>query len=243
MIRRALLIAAVVVMPAAALSAVTLGAGVAGAKGGGTPGPMNCATTGSVTFAKPGLSYDGSTTSKSTEESKSNFSSSTGGLCGSKTIKITVISNTTPCSQSSPTPPAACSEPKAKANYYDDTKGFTNSSTEQDIYNALAAGISTTDNGTKITLEQPTSESDVTAVYPGGACGSNNVGFSVSNGPVNDSGGPSLSWSSLTCLTTDTGTGTSGEFYPDLLSSSGGDASIVIAGAGIGGKSNLTISS
>ena len=53
MIRKALLIAAVVVMPATTVSAITLGAGVAGAKGG-PAGPITCTTSGSVLFREAG---------------------------------------------------------------------------------------------------------------------------------------------------------------------------------------------
>jgi hypothetical protein len=75
----------------------------------------------------------------------------------------------------------------------------------------------------------------------GGACGSDTVGFKIVDGPV--SGQPSLTWSSLVCLTTDTGSHTTDNFYNDLVSSAGGDESITIATANIGGSSNLTIAS
>ena len=141
-------------------------------------------------------------------------------------------------------PPEACSSTKVSKdpNYYDDTSGFAGSSTTADIYAALAAGIKTTDDGAKVTLEQPPSSSDVSAVVDG-PCGSNTVGFQVTNGPVSDPGGPSLTWSTLSCLTTDSGSGSTGNFYNDLFASGGGDESITIATAGIGGNSSLTIAS
>jgi hypothetical protein len=239
MIRKALLIAAAVVMPVATVSAITLGAGVAAAKGG-TPMPTTCTTTGSVAFPKPGLTYDGALTTKTTETSKSTFTGS-GTYCSTKAIKLSIVSDNTKCPVGGP--PEACTGDIAKdPYYYDDTAGFANSSTEADIYTALAKGIKTTDNGTKITLEQPPSQSDVTAVVDG-ACGSDAYGFSVTNGPVSDGGGPTLTWSNLTCLTKDSGGGTTNSFYNDLNSSAGGDESITIATATIGGASALTISS
>jgi hypothetical protein len=240
MIRKALLIAAAVAMPVATVGAITLSAGVAGAKGG-TPGPITCATSGSVTFPKPGLTYDGSLTKKTTEDSKSVFTG-TGTGCSTKAIKITVVSDNTKC-VGAMSPPPVCSTGDITKDpyYYDDTAGFTSGSTTADIYTALAAGIKTTDNGTKVVLEQPPSSSDVSSVI-GSPCASNQAGFKVTNGPVNDNGGPTLTWSSLVCLTTDTGAGTTNSFYNDLVSEIGGDTSITIATAGIGGNSNVTIS-
>ena len=229
MIRKALLIAAVVVMPATTLSAITLGAGVAGAKGG-PAGPITCATSGSVTVPEAGTSYDGSLTSKANVDSKSTFTGSGTG-CSTKAIKLTIVSATTVCAGAMSPPEACMGATSKKPNYYDDTAGFAGSSTTTDVYNALAAGIKTSDNGTKVTLEQPPSSSDVTAVV-NGPCGSNTVGFQVTNGPVNDNGGPSLTWSTLTCFTADTGSHTTGNFDSDLFASGGGNASITIATRG-----------
>jgi hypothetical protein len=244
MIRKVLLIGAAVAMPVTVLSAVSFGVGTAGAKG--TPVAETCATAGSVTFAKPGLSHDGSTTTKTSETTKPTFGSVAGdpASCSTKPIKLTVTTATTPCTTTSPPPPASCTAPKAKPNYYNTTAGFASSSTTAAIYAALQPGLKTKDNGANIVLNQPPSSSDVSSVLPGGACGANKVGFQVTNGTVTDSTGSVHNWSSLTCITTDTttGTGGTGDFYTDLLASAGGNNNFNITSATFGGNSALTIS-
>ena len=243
MIRRALLIGAALTLPAAGLSAVALGVGVAGAAHS-PPVAVSCATSGSVTFPKPGLNTNGSTTTKTTETSKASFASNVGDptACSTKAIKLKITSATTPCSQMSPTPPSSCTAVKAKPNYYDTTSGFASSSTTTDIYNALVAKpLKTKDNGDTLILNAPPSSSDVTQVV-GGACGAGNVGFQIANGVVTDATNTVHTWNSLTCINGDSGTGTTGNFEADFLASAGGNSAITISGATFGGNSALSIS-
>jgi hypothetical protein len=228
MIRRILLIAVAITMPVAAVTAL-VGGGVAAAKKGPLE-DISCAQTGTVTFPTPGLNYDGYLTKKTSEKSDTSING-TGTGCSTKAVKVDVVSDNTKCPNNSG-PPEACTGDIAKdPYYYDDTAGFTGSSTLTDIDAAFP--IKTQDNGNNITLETPTSSS----TEEPGSC-STTVGFLVS-GPTSAAG---YNYSELVCLTTDTGTDTTNNFTSDLGSSSGGDASIVIATAGIGGKSLLTIS-
>src|ERR1700728_3899104 len=106
MIRKILVVTAAFAIPVAALTAVTTVAtsGVAFAKGG-PPEAMTCAQTGSVTFAKPGLTYPGTLTKKATSEAKAVVSGAGDAApCGTKAIKLKIVSPTTACSAPSPAP-------------------------------------------------------------------------------------------------------------------------------------------
>jgi hypothetical protein len=103
MIRKMLVLAAAVAMPAAALAGVTAvsGSGIASAKAE-PPTAINCSLTGTVTFAKPGLSNQGAITSKSVETTKSAITASGTG-CSTKAISTKINSTTSPCWSTLPT--------------------------------------------------------------------------------------------------------------------------------------------
>jgi hypothetical protein len=236
MIRKILVVTAAFAMPVAALTAVTTVAssGVAFAKGG-PPEAMTCAQTGSVTFAKPGLTYGGTLTGKATTETKAVVAGTGDALpCGTKAIKLKIISPTTACSAPSPAP--ACSGATVKdPNYYDSAAGFTGGSTLTDLATALAAGIKTTDNGTKVTLEFGSDSVSSSCL------GAGTLGFEI-QGNVNDAAGPTgLTYTDNVCLTTDTGISTTGNFTADLTADESAAVS-TIKTAGIGGVSSLVVS-
>ena len=241
MIRKMLVVTAAFAMPLAALTAVTTVAtsGVAFAKGG-TPEAMTCNQTGSVAFAKPGLSYPGSLTNKSTSEAKAVVSGAGDAApCGTKAIKIDIKSPTTACAgASSPAPVCSTGDVAKDPNYYDSAAGFASGDTLSDLATALAAGIKTTDNGTKVTLAYGSDAISST-------CTSGTLGFEIS-GNVNLSNGMStgLTYTDNVCLTTDTGINTTGSFETDLFADgSSGPANNTIKTAAIGGASQLVVSS
>ena len=240
MIRKILVVTAAFAMPVAALTAVTTVAtsGVAFAKGG-TPEAMTCAQGGTVVFAKPGLSYPGSLTNKSTSETKATVTA-TGDAspCGTKAIKVDIKSPTTPCAgASSPAPVCSTGNTTKDPNYYDNASGFASSSTLSDLATALANGLKTTDNGTKVTLAYG---SDAVS----SSCASGTLGFEIS-GNVDLSNGMAtgLTYTDNVCLAGDTGINTTGNFETDLFAdASSGPANNTIKTATIGGGSSLVVS-
>jgi hypothetical protein len=91
--------------------------------------------------------------------------------------------------------------------------GATTSATDG-IAVALKKGIAYSDNGVALTLlVNQTPGAGVTAVTPGGACGSG-IGFEV-NGTVKKT---TTTWKLDMCISGDSGTGTTGTFLSDLAS-------------------------
>ena len=97
MIRKMLVIAAAVAMPAATLAGITAvgSSGVASAKAY-PPTALSCGFSGTVTFAKPGLSVNGSITNKTVEDTATNIAGSGTG-CDTKAIKVKIPSTTDKC--------------------------------------------------------------------------------------------------------------------------------------------------
>lgn len=261
MMRRIALVAVAATMPMAAATAVAVaGSGLAGAAKP-PPGPITCSQTGSVTFAKPGLSDGGALTTKSSVTTKSAVTP-TGTGCSGSPSKLNIVTSTTPCPQTNGVPnsgdPQSCLQSKTngkgvttyeiakKPNYYDTVGDFA-SSGGSDLEAALAAsgGLSTKDNGNKVLLAYNGSGS-VSEVL-GGACGSQTdgnpiVGFDIT-GPVTENGASTgLNYDDLVCITSDTGTGTTGDFYGDLTTAAGGGSDVISSGV-LGGNSTLTITS
>jgi hypothetical protein len=239
MIRKMIVIAAAAVMPATAIAGITAvgGAGVASAKAL-PPVAVTCSLSGTLTFAKPGLSYNGSLTNKASESTATAVTAGGAAACSTKAIKNKIPTATTQCWTTLPTivgkvttpgvlaPGAApaCGLASAKTAikdqfWFDTTGGLLTGPAA--ILSALAGGVSTSDNGTKITL-MPTAAS---AVVPGGACGAE-VGFAISGGVTG--GGVVTAFSMDICLGTDVG-GTTGTFFTDYLAASGGAPEVISA--------------
>jgi len=252
MIRKMLVLAAAVAMPAAAMAGVTAvgGAGIASAKAL-PPVPVTCSLSGSLTFAKGGLSHNGALTNKLTETTKTAITPGGGGACPTKALKNSIPTATTQCWTTLPvivgktvTPGVlatgaapACGLASAKTaikdQYWFGTTGGLLTSPAS-ILTALAGGVATTDNGTKITL-MPTAAA---AVTPGGACGAE-VGFSIS-GTVSG-GTPVTAFSMHICLGGDTG-GTTGSFFTDFLAASGGSSEVITAASVDPATSSIALS-
>ena len=230
MIRKMLVIAAAVAMPAAALAGVTAvgSSAIASAK---TPvASIECPLTGTVTFAKPGLSKGGAITNKTVEDSSTTVTPS--GSCGTKSIKEKIATATTECAFPTTTP-TVCTGVTALSKdkyYYDTDSSFTSAGVSSIVASLSTKGIKAVDNGNTVTLKVgDTGGQTASSVLPGGVCGSD-AGFQLTGGTSN----ASLTYVLNVCLTTDTGTGTTGSFLADIASSTG-----TIATAAIGGSATL----
>jgi hypothetical protein len=245
MIRKMLVVAAAVAMPAAMLAGVT-GVGVASATAL-PPTNQTCSISGAVTFAKPGISANGTITNKTSESSASTITP-TGG-CGTKAIKEKIPTATSACWTVLPTAfplngtlatgaAASCSSPTKLATalkdkyYYNSSASFITGGLTS-IVSALSAGINVTNNGTKgkITV------TGATAVLPGGVCGASDAGFDIL-GTTNFVGAAGHAEVRV-CLSGDSGTLTTGSFVPDLT---GGNPAIFITAAAIGGSAEIIYS-
>jgi hypothetical protein len=237
MIRKMLVIAAAVAMPASALAAVTtVGAsGVAGAAAK-VYTSTSCALSGSVTFAAPGLSYTGTLGKKSTVTSVSSVTpgailTGTGG-CGATGITSKIATAATNCNVA-PVPPATnpviCSSATTKLHYaYSNASNLATAGVSSIVASLGPKGIKLVDNGNKVVGAVTTPGTN--SILPGGACGSS-IGFSLA-GATNVTG---LTYTLNLCLVGDTGAGTSGAFFTDYLAAAGGNTSITIASATLGG--------
>jgi hypothetical protein len=208
---------------------------------------VTCSLSGTVAFAKPGLSPTGSITNKTVETTKTAVTAGGASACSTKAIKSKIPAATNECWATAPvyskTAPvggvlnsgaaSACdvggssAAGDANLNAKDiktaikDHLYFDNVASllsgPAQILSALSGGVKTYDNGTKITL-MPTAAS---SILPGGACGAAEVGFAIS--------GTVTGMSSFTmniCLGGDTGPLTTNSFFADLT---GGTATIATA--------------
>jgi len=226
----------VVAMPTALAAGTAVGS--SGAAGAASKyKTQSCAITGKVTFAKPGLSYDGSL-SKDTTSTSTSSATATGKGCGdgtasSSTLTSKIVSPSTDCNTSS-SPPGACSKETATKFYaYDNSSSLASSGTSSIVSSLGPKGLMLYDNGNKVTGD--VTSSGTTAVDPGGACDTN-VGFQLKG----NTSVKTLTYDLLLCITGDTGTSTTGSFYNDYIASSEGDNAIVITTGIFGGSSGLS---
>ena len=241
MIRKMLVVAAAVAMPAASIAGITsvAGSGIASAKA--LPiavGTYDCALTGSVTFAKPGLSHNGVVTNKLVETSKTAVTPS--GDCGTKTIKAKINTDTTLCGVTPSTDAAACTDPAnaknisiGKNRYYNTTSSLASAGVANIVSSLGPTGLSSVLLGNKVNLA--VTSGGTSSVLPGGVCGAGVIGFHL-EGATNVAG---LSYVLNLCLTGDAGTSTTGSFFSDFLTSAGGDNTVAISSGIFGGLSNL----
>ena len=244
MIKKLLVAVAALAMPMGmALVFGVVGPSVAGAA---APPPTNysCAVSGTVTFQSPGLSAGGALTANSVVNTKT-AATPTGSGCSGAPIKVTIPSATTPCPQTNGVPnagdPAACLASKTKngvttyaialkPNYYGTSGSFATTGLS-DLQAALQAKpLKTTIDSVRVVLAYGTAAE----VVPGGVCGSD-VGFHLTGNVLYGTTAIST-YTFNVCLSSDTGTGTTGNFFNDLLSSTA-----TIQTAIVGGSSSLTV--
>ena len=226
MIRKMLVIAAAVAMPAASIAGISAvaGSGIASAKGLPiTAGVHTCDLTGSVTFAKPGLSHDGSVTNKLSVISKSAVTPS--GECGTKAIKNNITTTTTQCGVTPLTDAPACTDPlnaknisKGKDRYFNTTSSLATGGVDSIVSSFSASGIKAVLLGNNVVLTVGQTGGNSVASIVGGVCGVGNTGFALAG---------STSVAALTyvlnlCIVGDTGAATTGGFFADFLTSASG---------------------
>jgi len=227
MIRKMLVIAAAVAMPAASIAGISAvaGSGIASAKGLPiTAGVHTCDLTGSVTFAKPGLSHDGSVTNKLSVISKSAVTPS--GECGTKGIKNNITTTTTQCGVTPLTDAPACTDPlnaknisKGKDRYFNTTSSLATGGVDSIVSSFSAAGIKAVLLGNNVVLTVgQTGGNSVAPINPGGVCGVGNTGFALA-GSTSVAG---LTYVLNLCIVGDTGVATTGGFFADFLTSASG---------------------
>jgi hypothetical protein len=221
------------------LSGMTVGltAAAASAKTPAPPdGPQSCAIGGTVTFASPGLSYDGtnSTTLKKTTTTASASLSgctspygTTGNINGGSPENIT--SKSSKCTaQATPYPGCPAPVKHAPKEYnYDSVAAFQ--STGGSVLAKALKKLSFTIGGTTFDEKTTVAVED----NPGGACGSE-VGFTIQGTVKKPKNDKNQTVTANVCLGNDTGSPSdSGNFFLDAASASGGNTAILIATASI----------
>jgi hypothetical protein len=233
MIRKLITIAAAIAIPVSAITALgaVVGTGVASARAE-PPTSITCAESGTVALPRPGLTHDGSLTSKATETTKVTIGG-TGTGCDTHASKPKIITDTTPCAGAMSPPPICTPGNPRDPNYYDDAQGYA-SSASSGVGSALP--IETEDNGTKIWLEFGTSNSSST-------CGANQ-GFTLTGNVDNVTQTVVLgTYTDNICVTGDTGPNTTNNFAVDLFDDIGGPPNnqSTITGLVLGGDADSSL--
>lgn len=223
--RRKILMGVLAVALPAGTLLITQSAAVAG---GSTPpnGPVSCGVQGTVNFASPGLSKNGSESSSKTSSTTTSGTTLIG--CSGSVPNQTIVTKNVKCAKTDGQPASnpACA---GKGTYgYDSWNNFETSGTTS-IAKSLKKVTFTIDG---VTYSTKTTAAAVTSCTSGTY--GTEAGFKISGevkGPKNDKGESST----LTvCLGSDAGTDTSGNFNHDFLE----NASSVITSAGIDGTTS-----
>ena len=238
MIRKMLVAGAAAVLPVTGLAgaAIVATSGVAGA-GAPTVAAITCKVGGTVEFGGGGIKSTGNVNSdaKSTSIVTLNAVAGSDAGCQNTATVSNIVQKTTKCNapvtlgtalfSGVPLTPAQTTLPncgatsKLKENNSAwgflggvQVAGVTTSATDG-IAVALKKGIAYTDNGVALTLlVNQAAGTGVTAVTPGGACGTG-IGFEV-NGTVKKA--TTHTWKLDMCISGDSGTGTTNNFLGDL---------------------------
>jgi hypothetical protein len=222
MIRKMLVIAAAISMPIAAVTAIGMTSGVAGAKTVVPPDPdITCTVSATVNFASPGLSQAGSITTAKTSDSTTTPTIFGGSGCSGGGGANTIASKNTKCAKK---PPQPTSNPACAPGYYgyDSWGDFTSGGTSS-IQKALK-NLDFTING--IAYETKTTGS---AEIVNGVCG-DEVGFQITGtvkGPKQDKGQTSTLTACLGSIS-GTGLGTETTFEDAVIGQQGTVASAQI---------------
>ena len=254
MIRKMLVLAAAVAMPAATIAGISAVA-ASGVAAAGAPAvhASTCTVSGNVAFATGGTTEGGSQGTAKTSTSTTTLTGSGAGCFGPVAPLVTPITQkTSKCSATTLAvlPPSAGllagSVPSfthfagcvasPKDTTWGSAWGFLGGvqvngvyqNTTAGILGALKKGVPYTDNGVALTLLV----SSVTAIQPGGVCGGE-AGFQLA-GTVKKAA--THTWNLNLCLAGDTGTATTNSFINDLLQ----EVSDTIAGGPLDGISIAT---
>lgn len=221
MIRKLLMIGAAAAIPLGAVSVDAVVGNVAGAVSS-----VTCSVSSTVTFAKPGITYTGTASKKTTSLTKTSNPVLGGAGCPAKSKgKGLKITSTNPsCATASP-PVPGCS---AKDPYYYGSAGLF-ASTGPSSLNGLTQLVQF--GKVKVSLHVTSSSAT--------GCAGGEAGFAISG---TASGGGYSSFSETACLGTDTGTGTTGHFTADYGAIAGGGSGIIATAAIDPATSSLTVS-
>ncbi len=243
MLRKLMMVAAAAAIP---LGAVALGAGPAAATKGPPPAspPLTCSASGTVNFAPPGISRNGSISLNKTSTTTTSglvFSGSGCGSGGTGPANTIVSKSTVKCSKKvanenkSGGPQPGCMV--GGYNVYDQASAFASTGTAT-LQKALKK-LSFTVNGI------PFSGKTTSAAVSGSGQCSGEAGF-VLSGTVKAKPYTYSTFTLIACLGHDTGTGTTGSFVTDIAVQLGSPSSTsTIATASIDGgtgESSLSIS-
>ena len=224
--RRILMGTLALVLPLGVVAA-TQGVAQAGSKLPPDPA-RNCTLAGTVHFAAPGLSKAGSISTSKTSTvttSGTNF----GGGCTGSVPPQTITMKSTKCK--GPNNPTGTTCQVKHTYWYDGESNFSSPSTLTTITKALKKVTFTIDN--VLYQTKTTSATDL-------ACSNGDVGFKISGTvkkPKNDKNQSSVV---DVCLGADSGPGTTGSFFPDLITGTGTIATATIDNSA--GGSTATIS-
>jgi hypothetical protein len=232
MIRKLLVIAAAVAMPASAAAAITT-VGTAGVAGATNPvyTTQVCAITGSLAFASPGLSHLGVITSaKSSMTSATSTFTGTGCGAGSSTTyndSLSITSANADCKKVSLSTYPGCAG-QTKHAFYDQSAaaGFVSVGTAS-IAKSLKAGLALYYQGAAVTAEV---KSTSVASLTGSACGESganqDAGFQLSG----KTSKKDLNYLLDLCIVTDTGSNISNWSLTDILGANGGGDQVITGG-------------
>lgn len=240
MLRKLMMVAAAAAIP---LGGVALTAGTASAKAPPPPSPpLNCSASGTVTFAPPGISTNGSVSPNKTSTTTTSGLTLSGAGCGtggSEPANAIVAKSTVKCSKKVPDQNSTGgSQPGCLPGdrVYDQASAFASTGTAT-LQKALKK-LTFTVNG--ITFSAKTTSATTSGA---GQC-SGEIGFVVS-GTVKAKPFTYSTFTLIACLGADTGPNTTNSFLADIAASLGGNTAITIATATIdggAGESSLSIS-
>jgi len=237
MIRKMLVIAAAVAMPASALAVGAIGGGVASAKGTPISFSATCAASGTITYAPPGLTHDGSVGTGKTSATTTSAVTFSGPGCGSggTTAGRSIVSKNSKCGKLPNQGVGGATVPGCVKGdtYYGQASAFAGSG---------AANVQKALKKVSLTIEGitfPGKTSSTSLITPGGACGGE-AGFQLA-GTVKNKAYTATTFSLRVCLGADTGTNLSANGTTDPQTSSTGANSFHDIGAALGGDTSVVV--
>ena len=189
-----------------------------------------------VTFAAPGISIQG--TAQVSKKSKSSTSSSTGGTCtgkhpGTGTVaggSIKTVSKVTCATDSNPPSPCPTGD-----FVYDSASQFVGGAS------TLVKGVPTTSFtiGSTSYVAANTAPAQAGSGSGPGNCPAGETGFVLTGALTAPAAQKGAATTITACLSTDSGPGTSGNFFNDVVAELGGNTTMVIQTATIDGSDQL----
>jgi hypothetical protein len=235
MIRKLLVVAAAAAIPMSMVAVGAIGSSPAFAGKTVLPSPpISCSVSGTVTFAPPGISHNGSVGTGKTSTTNTSTITFAGPSCGpnatnsgGSTPPRMITSKSSKCAKTPDSPVPGC----VKGDTYFDTASSYVTTGASTLQKALKKGTITLDG-----VGFPFKTSSAVSV-DGGACGAE-AGFQIS-GSVKNKAYAYTTYSMLVCLGGDTGTGTTGAFLNDITTAIASSSGPTIASATIDPSSSV----